>query len=216
MTIESKEKYDLSAGTDSELMVHEPAPAYRKKQGEYTLEDYLALPDEERVELIDGVLYDMAAPRTWHQAIGGFIYKLLLDHVLANGGPCMPFMSPVDVQLDEDDRTVVQPDVLIVCSRERYRDGRIFGAPDFLVEVLSPSTRRKDMQLKLFKYGNAGVREYWIVDSEKKRVIVYDFEHEEAPAVYTFADKVPVLIWDGRCEIDFAQIWSHVSFLCES
>ena len=72
----------------------------------------------------------------------------------------MPFVSPVDVQLDEDDRTVVQPDVLIVCDRSKFQNGRVFGAPDFVVEVLSPSTSKKDSRLKLYKYGEAGVREY--------------------------------------------------------
>ena len=85
--------------------------AVRKEEG-YTLEDYLALPEERRVELIDGVFYDMAAPTTVHQAIAGFLHKYLLDFVLEHEGPCMPFISPVDVQLDQDDRTVVQPDVL--------------------------------------------------------------------------------------------------------
>ena len=76
-------------------------------------------------------------------------------------------MSPIDVRLDEDDQTAVQQDVLIVCDRNKFQNGRVFGAPDFLVEVLSPSTRKKNMYLKLFKYMNAGIREYWIVDPEK-------------------------------------------------
>ena len=202
--------------------VHEPTAAYGRgeriytEKGGYTLEDYLALPDDMRVELIDGIFYDMAAPTTIHQAIAGFLYKLLLDHVLAGGGPCMPFMSPVDVQLDADDSTVVQPDVLIICNRDLLQNGRIFGAPDFLAEILSPSTRKKDMQTKLYKYGRAGVREYWMIDPDRKRVIVYDLEHEEVPAVYTFDDSVPVGIWDGACRIDFAAIYSHISFLYES
>lgn len=179
----------------------------------YTLEDYLALPDEQRVELIDGVFYDMAAPTTVHQAIGGFIYKTLLDHVLAHGGKCMPFMSPVDVQLDRDDKTVVQPDVLIVCDREKFQNGRVFGAPDFIVEVLSKSTRKKDMQLKLSKYGNAGVREYWMIDPEKKCVVVYDLENEEIPVIYHKEDKIPVRIWDNACEIDMGMIFDYISFL---
>lgn len=118
--------------------VHEPPAVYGKKDG-YTYEDYLALPEERRVELIDGVFYDMAAPTTIHQAIGGYIHKKLLDFVLDNQGECMPFMSPVDVQLDEDDKTIVQPDVLIVCDRSKLQRGIVFGAPDFVLEVLSPS-----------------------------------------------------------------------------
>ena len=133
----------------------------------HTLEDYLSLPDDQRVEMIDGVFYDMAAPTTVHQSVAGFLFKKLLDFVMENKGPCFPFMSPVDVQLDCDDKTVVQPDVLVVCDRSKYRDCRVWGAPDLVVEVLSPSTRRKDMQLKMYKYAGAGVREYWMVDPEK-------------------------------------------------
>lgn len=181
----------------------------------YTLKDYLALPDDQRVELIDGVFYDMAAPTTIHQAIGGAIYKFLLDHVWEHGGACMPLISPVDVQLDCDDKTVVQPDVMIVCDRSKFQNGRVFGAPDMLVEVLSPSTRKKDMQLKAYKYANAGVREYWMVDTKKKVIIVYDFEHEDIPTIYSFEDKVPVLIWDKKCEVDFALIYEKTGFLFE-
>ena len=184
-----------------------------KTNGEYTLEDYLALPDDQRVELIDGFFYDMAAPTSVHQIIGGYIHKALLDHVLANKGKCIPMISPVDVQLDSDNRTVVQPDVLIVCDRSKFQNGRIFGAPDFLVEVLSPSTRKKDMFLKLFKYHNAGVREYWLVDPAAKEITVYDLEHENRPVIYTFDDEVPVLIWGGACKVNFAEIYEFVSFL---
>ena len=196
-------------------IVKETGPAYKfRNDGNYTLKDYLALPDEQRVELIDGVFYDMAAPTTIHQGIGGFIYKQLLDFALERKGPCLPFMSPVDVQLDEDDKTVVQPDVLIICDRGKLQNGRVFGAPDFLVEVLSPSTRKKDMHLKLYKYKNAGVREYWIVDPDKKTVVVYDLEHDALPVLYGSEDKVPVLVWGGQCQVDFAAIYETFGFLC--
>ena len=179
----------------------------------HTLEDYLSLPDDQRVEMIDGVFYDMAAPTTVHQSVAGFLFKKLLDFVMENKGPCFPFMSPVDVQLDCDDKTVVQPDVLVVCDRSKYRDGRVWGAPDLVVEVLSPSTRRKDMQLKMYKYAGAGVREYWMVDPEKKLVVQYDLEHLEIPAIYNFRSVIPVLIWDGACRIDLKEMDDTIGFL---
>ena len=181
----------------------------------YTLEDYLRLPDDQRVELIDGVFYDMAAPTTIHQGVAGFLHKKFLDFVMENKGPCFPFISPVDVQLDCDDKTVVQPDVLVVCDRTKYKNGRIFGAPDLVIEVLSPSTRRKDMQLKMYKYAGAGVREYWMVDPDKKLVVQYDLEHLGIPAIYNFQSVIPVLIWDSACRIDLGEMDETIGFLWE-
>jgi len=198
---------------DSPSVYGSTAKTITKKDGEYTLDDYLALPDDQRVELIDGVFYDMAAPTSGHQAIEGYLHKIFLDHILEKKGPCIPLVSPIDVQLDEDDRTVVQPDVVIICDRSKFQNGRVFGAPDFICEVLSPSTKKKDMYLKLFKYMNAGVREYWMVDPQDKTVLVYDLEHQAKPVTYTFDDCIPVLIWDGDCEVDFSAIYDFVSFL---
>ena len=184
--------------------------------GPCTLDDYLKLPDDQRVELIDGFFYDMAALTTIHQSIAGFLYKKFLDYVLENRGPCYPFISPVDVQLDSDDKTVIQPDVLIVCDRSKFRNGRIFGAPDLIVEVLSPSSRKKDMHIKLSKYYDAGVREYWIVDPEKKMLAQYDMEHMELPAVYNCESEIPVLIWKSGCRIDLSELFDTIGFLWET
>ena len=183
--------------------------------GPYTLEDYLLLPEDRRVELIDGVFYDMASPTTIHQSIAGFLYTNFLDYVMKNKGPCYPFIAPVDVQLDCDDKTVIQPDVLIVCDRSKYRNGRVFGAPDLVVEVLSPSSKKKDMQIKLSKYYDAGVREYWIVDPEKKILVQYDMEHMELPSVYNAESTIPVLIWNGEYSIDLKEMFDTIGFLWE-
>ena len=183
--------------------------------GPYRLKDYLALPDEPRVELIDGCFYDMAAPHGLHQAVCGFLYARLLDFVTRNRGKCYPFISPFDVQLDADDKTVVQPDVFVICDRDKFQNGRIFGAPDLVIEVLSPSTRRKDMFLKLMKYQNAGVREYWIVDIKKQVIIQYDLQEEYSISVYGFEAEIPVLIWDGKCRINLREMTDSISFMLE-
>lgn len=186
-----------------------------KKQGEYTLEDYYALPEERRVELIDGVIYDMASPSTIHQALSGAIGQRLVNYIMGKKGKCVTFFTPVDVQLDCDNRTMVQPDVLIVCDRSKIIRRCIYGAPDFIVEILSHSTRRKDMSVKLAKYTEAGVREYWMIDPDRKKIVVYDLEQEEIPVVYGFDGKVPVGIFDGECKIDFAEIYDYISFMYE-
>ncbi len=186
-----------------------------KRQGEYTIEDYYALPDEHRVELIDGVIYDMSSPTTVHQMIIGELFVELHSYVRKNKGRCIVVGAPLDTQIDCDDKTILQPDLMIICDRSKFQNGRVYGAPDFVVEILSPSTRKKDMFIKLEKYKNAGVREYWIIDPKKKRVYVYEFEKESIPTLYTFEDKVPVGIFNGECEVDFMKIYSYVSFLYE-
>ena len=131
----------------SEYSVQEGVAAYQlqsgKKQGEYTLEDYYALPDEERVELIDGVIYDMTAPLSTHQLIAGHLFHLLFSALVEQKTSCTPFIAPVDVRLDNDNRTMVQPDVIVLCDKSKFTKKRLNGAPEFLAEVLSPSTRKK-------------------------------------------------------------------------
>lgn len=207
MTIEEMKNRKRELGYTNQMVAEKP------EGGGYTLAEYLSLPDDLRVELIDGVFYDMPAPTTIHQGIAGFLHKKLLDHVLEHKGPCYPFISPVDVQLDCDEKTVVQPDVLIVCDRDKYQNGRVFGAPDLIVEVLSPSTRKKDLNLKHFKYAEAGVRELWFVDPVRKAVVQYNLEHLEVPALYGFDSVIPVLIWDSACRIDLKEMADAISFL---
>ena len=206
--LEVKEDYEYS-----DEMKEAPADyQFTKQQGEYTLEDYFALPDEQRVELIDGVIYDMAAPTAVHQIIGAEIQNIFRDYIRKRKGRCIAIISPVDVQLDCDDKTMVQPDILILCDRNKLKKGRVFGAPDFVVEVLSPSTRRKDIFIKTEKYRHAGVREYWRVDWSKKRIYVDEFEKGKETKIYTLEDKIPVGIFDYECEVNFAEMQEYVSF----
>lgn len=180
-------------------------------QGEYRLTNYLALPDDQRVEMIDGVFYDMSAPTSIHQIILQQLSYCFETFVEEHGGPCMVFPAPTDVQLDMDDRTIVQPDILIVCDPDKVHAERIYGAPDLVAEILSDSTRRKDLTLKQWKYAHAGVREYWIVDPKKLTVTVYDFAHGCDLTAYTFHDTVPVGIYEGACRIDFEKIWKRIA-----
>ena len=215
--MDKDKKNEYSCENSNEVnMVKEETLAYgTKQQGEYTLEDYYATPDESRVELIDGVIYDMSAPTTIHQDFLAEIVVILRNYIRKNNGSCKAYASPVDVQLDCDDKTMVQPDVIVVCDRDKIIRRCIYGTPDFIIEVLSPSTSKKDSTIKLKKYKTAGVREYWMIDPDKKKVVVYDWRKSEIPTVYGFDSKVPVGIFEGECELDFAEIYQEIAFLYE-
>lgn len=191
-----------------EPMVVMEASAYgvENRPGDYTIEDYRALPDEQRVELIDGYFYDMAAPTTFHQLMAGEVYRQIANYIMDEGGACTPFISPIDVQLDNDEKTMIQPDVIVVCKPEQIVRRNIMGAPDFVLEVISPGTKRRDYVMKLSKYEKAGVREYWIVDPYKKRVMVYAFQSEVSPSIYPIDAQIPVNIYDGKLVLNFRQI----------
>lgn len=200
--------YPESSDLPSDIL-KENSAVYSAAEPLHTLEDYLALPDERRVELIDGVFYDMASPMKIHQAILLRLATMLTPCVDAHP-ECELFMAPSDVVLDNDAYTVVQPDLYIVCNEKDFNKLRFYGAPDFITEILSPSSRYNDQFRKLSKYRLAGVREYWIIDPEKLKITVYDLEHEELPETYTFSDTVPVLISDGECAVDFSKILEKI------
>ena len=187
-------------------VVRETASYKTDRNGNYTLDDYYALPDDQRVELIDGYFYEMSSPTFGHQSIGGEIYRQIANYIMEHGGSCRPFIAPVDVQLDCDNKTMVQPDVGIVCDTSKIKKFGIYGAPDFVVEVISPSTKKKDYALKLSKYMEAGVREYWILDFALEKILVYFFESDVYPVIYGFDQFVPVNIYDGNLKIDFSNI----------
>jgi len=211
---------DITAG----MLVREGAPVYNtrvneeheKKQGSYTIRDREARNELRPSELIDGVICDMAAPTFVHQLIVGEIFLQLQNCIRSHGEKCIPFMASADVRLDRDDNTMVMPDVFVVCDPGRIvgRNGRYLdGAPDLVFEVASPSTRKTDMGIKLEKYRKAGVREYWIVDYEKRKVIVWLFGDDPDVFLYGFDTEVPVGISDGKCRIDFREIVRRLTFM---
>ena len=201
--------YESEQNTERVNEVHEAMPACavpRKKQGEYTLEDYYALPDDIRAELIDGELIFLEAPSSIHQELIGELFFEIKLYIRTNNGPCKILPSPLDVQLDCDNRTMLQPDISVICHRDRIVKKGVYGAPDLCIEIVSPSSRKRDYEKKRMKYQNAGVREYWIVDPKTASVLCYFFEESNESHSYTFDDKIPVRIYDSNLVINFAEI----------
>lgn len=189
-------------------MVREEAPLYVSYGEKNTIEDYYRLSDEERKELIDGIFYDMAAPSVSHQLISMDISVQIAAYIRKKRGDCLVLTAPVDVWLNEDEYTMIQPDILVLCKKEKLRRRCIMGAPDFIIEILSLSTGKKDAFLKLAKYRYAGVREYWMIDPEKKRIVTYFFEEDEFPVIYEMDRLVPVRIYNGELKLDFGGVQS--------
>ena len=167
-----------------------------KKEEVYTIEDIYALPNGERAELIDGKIYYMAPPNTKHQRLVHFFDREIGNYIQSKHGECEVFPAPFAVFLNENDINYVEPDISVICDKNKISDKGCHGAPDWIIEVVSPSSRKMDYYKKLFKYRTAGVREYWIVDPVKERITVYFFEMESVEE-YFFGEDIPVGIYEG-------------------
>lgn len=179
-------------------------------EGRETLEDYYALPEDVRAELIDGQLYYVSAPSANHQLILEEIIFTIGVFLRCSTLKCKGFPAPFDVRLDQDDYTMVQPDYLIICDKSKYEGGICCeGAPDLAIEIVSKPSRHRDYVLKLRKYKNAGVREYWIVDPLEMRIVVHTFGKDAIPVLYSFDDVVESKIYPGL-KVDFAKIKSEM------
>lgn len=162
----------------------------------HTIEDIYALPDGQRAELIDGQMYMMAPPNTLHQKISWKLHQEIGNYIKSKGGNCDVYASPFAVFLNKDDKNYVEPDISVICDRKKINDLGCYGAPDWIIEIVSPSTQQMDYGIKLFKYRTAGVREYWIVNPLKSTVTVFDFEHGTGTSQYVFSDTISVCIYE--------------------
>ncbi len=167
-----------------------------KREESYTIKDIYELPDGERAELIDGKIYYMAPPSWTHQKISRKIHQAIANYIDSNGGKCEALAAPFAVFLNDDDINYVEPDISVICDPSRLDEKGCHGAPDWVVEIVSQSSKPRDYMTKLFKYRAAGVREYWIVDPEKQMVTVYGFEKDMVEQ-YDFGEDVPVGIYEG-------------------
>ena len=175
-----------------------------KTYDEYTIKDIYNLPDGQRAELIDGQIYYMAPPSRRHQRIILSLSRQIADYIDAKNGTCEVDIAPFAVFLNEDAKTYVEPDISVICDSDKLTDQGCKGAPDWIIEIVSPGSRKMDYFTKLFKYRTAGVREYWIVDPIKNFVIVYNFDKSDSEQ-YTFADTIKAGIYNDLY-IDFSTI----------
>lgn len=161
----------------------------------YTIADIEALPPGERAELIDGEMFIMEAPSVTHQRILGELFVQVHAYIKNNKGSCEVVISP-GVYIKDDIHNYVEPDITVICKEERLDEKGCHGAPDWVIEIASPSNKYMDYGRKLMLYQSAGVREYWIVDPAKKIVTIYDFENGDGPDIHPFTEPVKVGIYE--------------------
>lgn len=167
------------------------------EEREYTIDDIYALPEGQRAELIDGDLFMMAPPSPQHQKLVMELSYAVMRHIKEGHGPCQVNIAPYAVFLNEDDQNYVEPDVFVVCDPDKISDRGCEGAPDWIIEILSPTSEKYDLGVKLFKYRSAGVKEYWAVSPMKRIVNVFTFKNNPEGMVYSFDEDIPVFIYPG-------------------
>ncbi len=189
-----------------------------QEEGNYSYADYLTWPEDERWEIIDGIAYMQAAPSPIHQEISGGLFAQF--HHYLSGNPCKVYHAPFCVRLIKDDEKknedinkVVEPDITIVCDKAKIDGKGCNGAPDLIVEIISPSSVKMDRFIKFNKYEKAGVKEYWIVEPEGKLVSVFVLLGDQRygrPEIYTEDDKIKVSIFPDLI-VDLKPVFPEIS-----
>ena len=180
-------------------------PALQTQLELITLEQYEKLAEDKRVEVFEGIVYDMASPSQIHQAISMQLSTVINNYILQRKGTCSIFSAPFDVKLSDKPLTIVQPDIMIICDKDKLDGKRCNGAPDFIIEIVSPGNPEDDYIRKLYYYKNYGVREYWIVDPRRKIITVNYFEGNIVSVQYPFDSTIKVNIYEDLY-INFSKI----------
>jgi len=178
-----------------------------QKNVEFTIDDFYGSPEGKRVEFIDGVGYNIYPPTRKHQKVVNYLNTEINFYIRNKDANFEVYSSPFSVYLNADRRTYVEPDISVICDRSKLTDLGCNGAPDWIIEVVSSHSREMDYAIKLFRYRTAGVHEYWIVDPEKLRILVYNFDEKDQDKMteYSFSDKVRSAIYNDF-QIDFSRL----------
>lgn len=167
-----------------------------EKKRLYTIDDIYALPEGERAELIDGQIYYMAPPGWIHQKISRKLHQAIANYIDSQNGECEVLAAPFAVFLNNDEFNYVEPDISVICDLSKLDERGCHGAPDWVIEIVSPGSKARDYTAKLIQYRTAGVREYWIVDPGKQMITVYGFEADTVEQ-YGLGEAVPAGIYQG-------------------
>lgn len=186
-----------------------------KQEQKYSYADYLTWNEDERWEILESVQYMQAAPSRIHQEISGELYRQFANYL--QGKSCRVYHAPFCVRLDvekndSDIKNVVEPDITIVCDSSKLDEKGCLGSPDMIVEIISPSTGKKDKVTKFNKYEISGVKEYWVLEPEQKLVSVFLLQSNGRygrPEMYTDEDKIKVSIFP-ELEIDLKAVFASV------
>jgi len=182
------------------------------KKQQYTYADYLKWEGPERFQLLNGEVFQMASPSVVHQAL--LMYLSVQFGIWLGDKPCRVFAAPLDVRLfpeeDNSDTTVVQPDLLVVCDSSKLGKGSVNGAPDMAIEIVSPSNTHSELFYKFQYYLEAGVREYWVIDPETKKIQVHIYDQGHyISTIYSDNDRIAVTVLPGL-EIALEELWAHM------
>ena len=178
-------------------LIQEQVAYYRYNSRKYSLEDIEKLDEVSGYELIDGMLYLKGAPTRMHEFLIMKISFAFQKHIYEKKGNCHVYVSKLGVSLFKDDKTWVAPDITVVCQRDKLTHEGCNGAPELVVEIVSPSNSSYDYLTKMIKYQNAGVREYWIVDPELRIVSVYYFDDHSKSGRYQYEDTITSNVLEG-------------------
>jgi len=197
LTAKQKLPFYYDESKQEPCLIGEAATSYCYTARSYSRQDIEALSEGTHAELINGKLYLLAAPIRIHQFLVGELLFAFKSHIRQNKGNCHVYSSPFAVRLFADDSTYVEPDLAIICSKDKLTEKGCNGAPDITIEVVSPGNASHDYVTKLAKYQQAGVREYWIINPETQKTLVMNFENPHHTGEYNFEESITSGVLEG-------------------